>query len=74
MSDILGMAKKVVAVFLASVALLVVFWIIGILFVPGTASKPFLTGAGIGIVAFFTGLGPLVKAAFTGLGAFIKSL
>jgi hypothetical protein len=62
MSDILDGAKKVFAGALTIAALLVVFWVIGIISTPGTGSAPFMSGVGTGIKWTFTELGVLLKS------------
>jgi hypothetical protein len=62
MSDILSGAIRVFAAALTIAAVLIVFWIIGIISTPGTNSAPFMSGVGIGIRWTFSQLAVLVKA------------
>jgi len=62
MADILSGAVKVFAAALTIAAILIVFWIIGIISTPGTSSAPFMSGVGTGIKWTFTQLGVLIKA------------
>jgi hypothetical protein len=62
MSSILEGAIKVFAAALTIAAVLIVFWIIGIISTPGTSSAPFMSGVGTGIKWTFTQLGVLIKA------------
>jgi hypothetical protein len=62
MSEILSGAIKVFAAALTIAAVLIVFWIIGIISTPGTSSAPFMSGVGTGIKWTFTQLGVLIKA------------
>jgi hypothetical protein len=60
--EILEGAIKVFAAALTIAAVLIVFWIVGIIAVPGTSSAPFMSGVGTGIKWTFTQLGVLIKA------------
>jgi hypothetical protein len=62
MSSILEGAIKVFAAALTIAAVLIVFWIIGIISTPGTSGAPFMSGVGTGIKWTFTQLGVLIKA------------
>lgn len=62
MSAITSGAVKVFAGALTVAAILIVFWIVGIIAVPGTSGAPFMSGVGIGIKWTFTQLGVLIKA------------
>jgi hypothetical protein len=62
MSEILSGAIKVFAAALTIAAVLIVFWIIGIISTPGTSGAPFMSGVGTGIKWTFTQLGVLIKA------------
>jgi hypothetical protein len=62
MSSILEGAIKVFGAALTIAAVLIVFWIIGIISTPGTSSAPFMSGVGTGIKWTFTQLGVLIKA------------
>lgn len=62
MGEILAPAIKVFAAAFGIAAVLIVFWIVGIIAVPGTSSAPFMSGVGTGIKWTFTQLGVLIKA------------
>lgn len=62
MGDVLSGAIRVFAGALTIAAILVVFWVVGIIAVPGTSSAPFMSGVGIGIKWVFTQLGVLIKS------------
>jgi hypothetical protein len=62
MGDILDGAKKVFGVALSIAAVIIVFWIVGIISTPGANGAPFMTAVGEGIKWTFTQLGVLIKA------------
>lgn len=62
MGEILSGAIKIFSVALSIAAILIVFWIVGIIAVPGTSGAPFMSGVGTGIKWTFTQLGVLIKS------------
>jgi hypothetical protein len=60
--EIVSGAIKVFAAALTIAAILVVFWIVGIISTPGTSSAPFMSGVGTGIKWTFSQLAVLAKA------------
>lgn len=62
MREILSGAIKVFAGAATIAAVLIVFWIVGIIAVPGTSNAPFMSGVGTGIKWTFTQLDVLIKA------------
>lgn len=62
MSSILEGAIKVFAAALTIAAILIVFWVVGIISTPGTSGAPFMSGVGTGIKWTFTQLGVLIKS------------
>ena len=62
MGDVLGGARSVLRTALAIAAVLLVFWILGVITTPGGGSLPFMAAVGTGIKWTFTQLGTLIKA------------